>query len=45
MFQDLSEDAAPQKMVDRKWALAHGKFKVLTQVQFLPLEESHKFKV
>ena len=44
-MQDLSDDAIPQKMRDRKWALAHGKFKVLTKLDAEELEQSPEFKV
>ena len=44
-FQDLSEDASPQIMSDRKWSLTHGKFKILTQHDAVDLEDSSDFKV
>ena len=32
-------------MLDRKWSMAHGKFKILTNGNANDLEESKKFKV
>jgi hypothetical protein len=44
-FQNLSEDAVPEKMVDRKWSMVNGKFKILTAENVIELENTKEFKV
>ncbi len=41
----MNEDADPAKMIERKWALAEGRFKMLTKDEARDLEESEEFKV
>lgn len=41
----MTEDAEPSKMIERKWALAEGRFKMLTKDEARDLEESEDFKV